>query len=60
MAVPDSLRLVNKHVSAYPREWDYARFRKIADSCSALLMCDMAHIRYIHFVVELDDAQCLL
>jgi len=30
--------------SAYPREWDYARFRKIADSCGALLMCDMAHI----------------
>lgn len=31
--------------SCYPREWDYARFRKIADSCSAYLMCDMAHIR---------------
>jgi glycine hydroxymethyltransferase len=30
--------------SAYPREWDYARFRKIADDCGALLMCDMAHI----------------
>ena len=30
--------------SAYPREWDYARFRKIADSCGALLMTDMAHI----------------
>ena len=30
--------------SAYPREWDYARFRAIADSCGALLMCDMAHI----------------
>jgi len=30
--------------SAYPREWDYARFRQIADSCGALLMCDMAHI----------------
>lgn len=30
--------------SAYPREWDYARFRKIADSCGALLMMDMAHI----------------
>ena len=30
--------------SAYPREWDYARFRKIADSVGALLMCDMAHI----------------
>jgi len=30
--------------SAYPRDWDYARFRKIADSCGALLMMDMAHI----------------
>ena len=30
--------------SAYPRDLDYARFRKIADSCGALLMMDMAHI----------------
>lgn len=30
--------------SAYPREWDYARMRKIADSIGALLMVDMAHI----------------
>lgn len=30
--------------SAYPRDWDYARFRKIADDNGALLMCDMAHI----------------
>ncbi len=30
--------------SAYPREWDYARFRKIADENGSLLMCDMAHI----------------
>ncbi|KAG0215282.1 serine hydroxymethyltransferase [Mortierella sp. GBAus27b] len=30
--------------SAYPREWDYARFRKIADQHGAFLMCDMAHI----------------
>lgn len=30
--------------SAYPREWEYAKFREIADSCGALLMCDMAHI----------------
>lgn len=30
--------------SAYPREWDYARFRTIADSEGAMLMCDMAHI----------------
>lgn len=30
--------------SAYPREWDYARFRKIADLVGAYLLCDMAHI----------------
>lgn len=30
--------------SAYPREWDYAKFRDIADRCGAVLMCDMAHI----------------
>lgn len=30
--------------SAYPREWDYERFRKIADSVGAYLLCDMAHI----------------
>ncbi|XP_027353236.1 serine hydroxymethyltransferase 7-like isoform X2 [Abrus precatorius] len=30
--------------SSYPREWDYARFRQIADKCGAVLICDMAHI----------------
>ena len=30
--------------SAYPREWDYKRYRAIADSVGALLMMDMAHI----------------
>ena len=30
--------------SAYPREWDYAAFKKIADDNGSLLMCDMAHI----------------
>jgi glycine hydroxymethyltransferase len=29
--------------SAYPRDWDYAKFRAIADEVGALLMCDMAH-----------------
>jgi len=29
--------------SAYPREWDYARLRKIADKHSAILLVDMAH-----------------
>lgn len=30
--------------SAYPREWDYARLRKIADEHNAYLLSDMAHI----------------
>jgi glycine hydroxymethyltransferase len=36
-------RLVICGGSAYPREWDYARLRAIADGVGALLMCDMAH-----------------
>lgn len=30
--------------SAYPRDYDYAKFREIADANGALLMMDMAHI----------------
>ena len=30
--------------SAYPREWDYARYRQIADENGSLLLMDMAHI----------------
>eukprot|EP00475_Leptophrys_vorax_P012762 TRINITY_DN19131_c0_g1_i2.p1 TRINITY_DN19131_c0_g1~~TRINITY_DN19131_c0_g1_i2.p1 ORF type:complete len:470 (+),score=44.11 TRINITY_DN19131_c0_g1_i2:188-1597(+) len=37
-------RLIICGGSAYPREWDYARFRSIADKVGALLLCDMAHI----------------
>jgi len=29
--------------SAYSRDWDYARVRKIADSVNALVLCDMSH-----------------
>ncbi len=29
--------------SAYPRQWDFARFRDIADSVGAILLVDMAH-----------------
>ncbi|KAK9109460.1 hypothetical protein Sjap_017520 [Stephania japonica] len=38
--------------SSYPREWDYARLRKIADRCGAYLMCDMAHISGLVAVQE--------
>ena len=30
--------------SGYPRDFDYGRFRQIADSVGALLMADIAHI----------------
>ncbi|EAZ18268.1 hypothetical protein OsJ_33805 [Oryza sativa Japonica Group] len=30
--------------SAYPRDWDYAKLRAVADKVGALLLCDMAHI----------------
>lgn len=30
--------------SGYPQDFDYKRFREIADSVGAFLMCDMAHI----------------
>lgn len=29
--------------SAYSRDWDYARIRKVADEVGAFVLCDMAH-----------------
>jgi len=37
-------KLIVAGASAYPREWDYARIRKICDSTGALMMADIAHI----------------
>jgi len=36
-------KLIIAGASAYSREWDYARIRKIADSIGAIFMVDMAH-----------------
>lgn len=36
-------RLIVCGASAYPRDWDYARLRKIADSVGAILLADIAH-----------------
>lgn len=36
-------KLIIGGASAYSREWDYARMRKIADEVGALFMVDMAH-----------------
>ena len=36
-------KLIICGASAYSREWDYARFREIADKVGALLLADIAH-----------------
>lgn len=36
-------KLIIVGASAYPRDYDYPRFRSIADKCGALLMADIAH-----------------
>lgn len=36
-------KIIVTGASAYSRDWDYAKFREIADKVGALLMCDMAH-----------------
>lgn len=41
--------------SAYPREWNYARLREIADKVGALLMSDMAHISGLVAAEEADQ-----
>jgi glycine hydroxymethyltransferase len=58
-------KLIICGASAYSRDWDYKRFREIADEVGALLMCDMAHpagliacdllndpLPYCHFVTS--------
>lgn len=41
--------------SAYPRDYDYKRFREIADANGALLMMDMAHVSGLIATKELDS-----
>ncbi|HPN39334.1 MAG TPA: serine hydroxymethyltransferase [Melioribacteraceae bacterium] len=43
LAKKESPKLIVAGASAYSREWDYAKFRIIADKVGALLMCDMSH-----------------
>ncbi len=43
VALRERPRLIIGGGSAYSRDWDYARMRKIADEVGALLMIDMAH-----------------
>jgi Glycine/serine hydroxymethyltransferase len=43
IALKEKPRLIIGGASAYSREWDYERMRKIADMVGAFLMIDMAH-----------------
>ena len=65
LAIKEMPKLIIGGASAYSREWDYDRMRKIADSVGALLMVDMAHpagliaagllknpLRYAHIVTS--------
>ena len=37
-------KMIVAGASAYPRSYDYKKFREAADACGALLMVDMAHV----------------
>lgn len=41
--------------SAYPRDFDYARFRKIANINKSYLLCDMAHISGLVATQEMEN-----
>lgn len=42
-AIQEQPKLIICGASAYSRDWDYARFRAIADKVGALLLADIAH-----------------
>ena len=43
VALAEKPKLIVAGASAYSREWDYARIRKVADKIGAIFMVDMAH-----------------
>jgi glycine hydroxymethyltransferase len=43
MARTEKPRLIICGASAYSRDWDYERIRKVADEINAFVLCDMAH-----------------
>src|ERR1700712_4908273 len=43
VALAERPKLIICGASAYSRDWDYPRIRRIADQVGALAMCDMAH-----------------
>jgi len=43
VALQERPKMIICGASAYSRDWDYPRIRRIADKIGALVMCDMAH-----------------
>ncbi len=43
LAKKEKPKMIIAGASAYSRDWDYVKFREIADKVGAFLMCDMAH-----------------
>ncbi len=43
VAVKESPKMIIAGASAYSRDWDYERMRRIADKVGAILMADIAH-----------------
>ena len=43
IALAEKPKMIVAGASAYPRDWDYARMREIADKVGAVLMADIAH-----------------
>lgn len=43
LAVKEKPKIIVAGGSAYSRDWDYSKFREIANKVGAFLMCDMAH-----------------
>ena len=48
-------KMIITGASAYPRDWDYERIRRIADSVGAILLNDMAHISGLAAARECND-----
>ena len=43
-AIAEKPHIIIAGFTAYPRKFDWKKFREIADACGAILMVDMAHI----------------
>ncbi len=43
LAKKEKPKMIITGASAYSRDWDYSKFREIADKVGAFLLCDMSH-----------------